>query len=77
MLLGCITALTRCVLLLQMGVVWSGSLSVCHDREPCKNGGTDSFRMLTCVGLGNHALDGGPDLPMSRAILTGEGVAHC
>ena len=39
-LLGCITILHRCGILLQMVIVWSVALSVCHGREPCKNGCT-------------------------------------
>jgi len=53
------------------------SLSVCNDHEPCKNRWTDRdavyFGLRTQVGV----LDGGPDSPGERAILRGNGAAHC
>jgi len=58
-------------------------LSVClyvcrhvyHDREPSKTAEPIEmpFWLWTRVASGNHVLDGGPDLPMLRAILKGKG----
>jgi len=53
------------MLIVMVGEVWSVSLSVSHDCEPCKNGGTPepieiemSFGVRTLVGPRNHVLDG-------------------
>jgi len=35
------------------------------------------FGLRTQVGPGNHALDGGPDLPKGRGNFEGEKASHC
>ena len=35
------------------------------------------FGLWTPVGPRNHVLDGGPDLPCTRAILRGIGMTRC
>jgi len=59
------------------GVAWSVSRSVFHDHEPYKNRWTDwdaiCVMLWTQVSPRNHGLDGDPDPPCERAILTGRG----
>ena len=43
------------------GAAWSVSLSVCHDREPCRNGLTDrdALWVMDSGGPKKDVLDGG------------------
>ena len=58
-------------------VAWSVGLSVCRSVtlvNPAKTAAPIElpFGLRTWVGLGNHVLDGGPDLPMVRGKFFGE-----
>jgi len=64
-ILGCITVLCRCSLLLQMEL---HGLSVCVDREPCKNGRTDRDAIWderTMCGMGAQ-------MPTREGAILGE-----
>jgi len=70
LLLGCIAAIARCGLLLQTWVAWS----ICHDREPCKNGWTnrDAVMVWDPMCPVNCVFDGGPDLHTWRSNFEDE-----
>ena len=48
--------------------------SVCHTSSPAKTAAPIElpFGLRTCVGPGNHVLDGGTDAPMRRGKFLGE-----
>jgi len=43
---------TTCLPIVTDGVAWSVGLSVCHSREPCKNGWTDRDALWAVDSLG-------------------------
>jgi len=54
--------------------------SVCHTREPCKNGSTDraAFWVEDLGGPGEPCIRWGPDPPMGRGkFFGGEWAFHC
>jgi len=60
------------------GVAWYVRLSVCHDREPCKNCRTDRDAVWVVDSGGPKeqsidVLDEGPDPPMNGELGEGEG----
>jgi len=59
------------------GVAWSVGRSVCHDREPCKNGWTDRdaempFGVRTRVGPRKYVLDGKMGMHIDHLAPSGE-----
>jgi len=76
LLLGCVEALARCSLLLQMD---KSGLSICHDRELHKTGqaNRDAFCEVDSGGSKEPRIRRGPGTPANEQLSGGKAAAHC